>query len=230
MYVTSPVSIYRGAMSFPGPEDGKLSNCASHIYRVEAGKSVFREGDSADYIYEILEGVVRSSKVLCDGRRQVMSFGYPGDILGLSHDCHYHSDCDAVSDLRLRVFKRNACSVNTAKDPAFSDQLLKIAAAEVSSMQEHFLMLGRKSAVEKIASFLVALLNRQGEKVEGHICFDLPMKRSDIADFLGLTIETVSRTLTKLRKDGVIELPTAHKVCVVKPQLLCELAERDGDA
>ncbi len=226
MYVTSPINIYGNAELITSRFLAQDAALLSHVSHVDEGQPLFCEGDDADYIYEILEGVVRTSKLLSDGRRQVLSFGYPGDLVGLSHDRLYHSDCEAVSDVKLRVHHRNASSASFSKEPEFGSELLRFAAAEMNNMQEHFIMLGRKSATEKVASFLVTLLDRVGEKRECKCCFDLPMSRSDIADFLGLTIETISRTLTKLRSDGVIELPTKHRVCVCKPNVLRDLAEQ----
>ena len=227
MYVTSPINIFENAellsTRFLAEDAARLS----HISQIAAGQPLFCDGDDADYLYEILEGVVRTSKLLFDGRRQVLSFGYPGDIVGLSHDRVYHSDCEAVSDVKLRVHRKNAFSASFKTEPEFGRELLKFAAAEMKNMQEHFIMLGRKSATEKVASFLTALLDRVGETKNGKACFSLPMSRSDIADFLGLTIETISRTLTKLREDGVIELPSKNRVCVCKPQALRDLAERE---
>ncbi len=227
MYVTSPVGIFENSeIVLPRFVEAETAK-HWHFRTAEAGHRLFCEGDDAKYIYEIVEGVVRTSKLLFDGRRQILSFGYPGDLVGLSHDCFYHSDCEAVCDVKLRVHHKNACNTSIETEPEFGKKLLKFAAAEVNNMQEHFIMLGRKSATEKVASFLAALLDRVGEKDRSRTCFDLPMCRSDIADFLGLTIETISRTLTRLRADGVIELPKKHRVCVRNPAILRALAERE---
>lgn len=191
------------------------------------GDLVFCEGDESLFVYEVVEGVVRTSKILCDGRRQIISFGYPGDLVGISHDCRYHNDCEAISEVVVRVHRKNACSASVTSDPEFCDRLLKHSAGEMNAMQEHFMMLGRKSALERVASFLIVLMERVGAKEENGVAFDLAMSRSDIADFLGLTIETISRTLTRLRKEGVIDLPNAHHVVVRRSEHLRNLAERD---
>ncbi|MCR9139673.1 MAG: helix-turn-helix domain-containing protein [Alphaproteobacteria bacterium] len=226
MYVTSPIGIFEHSeIRLPHFVEAETAK-HSHFSTAEAGHRMFCEGDDAIYIYEILEGVVRTSKLLFDGRRQILSFGYPGDLVGLSHDCFYHSDCEAVCDVKLRVHHKNACHASIESEPEFAKKLLKFAASEVNNMQEHFIMLGRKSATEKVASFLLTLLDRVGEPKNCKTCFDLPMCRSDIADFLGLTIETISRTLTKLREDGVIELPKKHRVHVCNVPGLRALAER----
>lgn len=229
MYVTSPVMPCNSEVFFPVEKTDNIHEGTSQIKNLSAGQNLFHEADDAEYMYEVLEGVVRTSKVLIDGRRQVVNFGYPGDMIGLSHDSYYHCDCDAISDVKLRVIYKNFSRQSLALDPDLCAKLLQNAVAEVNHMQEHFMMLGCKSALEKIASFLVAIMDRQGEIKECGKCFDLPMSRSDIADFLGLTIETVSRNLTKIRKLGIIDLPTPQQVCVKKANALRELAEIDTE-
>lgn len=229
MYVTSPIMPHNSEIYFSGVTENEIYSGASQTKVMPTDSSLFHEGDDAEYLYEVLEGVVRNSKVLIDGRRQVLNFGYPGDIIGLSHDSYYHSDCDALSDVKLRVIHKNAFKDDMVSDPGFCAKLLQSAVAEVNHMQDHFMMLGCKSAMEKLASFLIAIMDRQSEVTECRKCFDLPMKRSDIADFLGLTIETISRNLTKLRKLGIIDLPTTQRVCVNKPTVLRELAESDTE-
>ena len=227
MYVTSPNHFFDAA---PIHVEEILENdieVTSAVRTFSAGSILFREGDPSDYVYEVIEGVLRSSKILCDGRRQIISFGYPGDILGISHNCIYHSDCEAISPVKVRIHYLNVCSTDFAKTPDFCDLMLKHTASEMNNMQEHFMMLGRKSAIEKVASFLSVLMDRVGNESDGTLTFDLPMSRSDIADFLGLTIETVSRTLTALRKRGVIELPSAHQVIVLKRGALRSCAEQE---
>jgi len=227
MYVTSPNHFFAvepaHVQKFLSAETGDRSITRT----IQAGNLLYCEGDKSPQVYEIIEGVVRSSKILRDGRRQVIAFGYPGDILGISHDCRHHSDCEAVSDVKVRVHRKNACSSNVNDEPQFCSMLLKHTASEMNNMQEHFMMLGRKSAHEKVSSFLTVLLDRVGEKGEGCAVFSIPMPRSDIADFLGLTIETVSRTLTKLRKEGVIDLPNPHQVKVLKLAALRACAEQN---
>ncbi len=226
MYVTSPVSIFKDSAAISG-DIGVGGAAHTPTINCSNGQPLFFEGDDAEHVYEIVEGVVRTSKILFDGRRQILSFGYPGDVVGLSHDRFYHCDCEAVSDVRLRVHQKNAFNTTVETDPSFFNQLLRYAASEVNHMQEHFIMLGRKSAMEKVASFLVALMGRVGENRDCRTCFDIPMPRSDIADFLGLSHETVSRTLTRLRIDGVIDMPSKHRVCVRHPSVLNALAEQE---
>ena len=110
-------------------------------------------------------------------------------------------------------------------DPQFANILLRYAVAELVNMQDHYVVLGRKSAMEKVASFLNVLQDRIGSENNGKVCFSLPMTRTDIADFLGLTIATVSRCFTKLRKEGIISLPHPHQVCVCNHDALAGLVE-----
>lgn len=225
MYVTAATSFRDHTNPIVFPMATGVRPEASSLRRLKAGQALFCEGDSADCVYQVVEGVVRTSKMLSNGRRQILAFGYPEDIVGLSHDQCYHSDCEAVSDTKLRVLRKNASSARFNFDVEICDQLLRHAAAEVSGMQDHFLMLGRKSAMEKIASFLLVLAQRTGTHTQGEVCVPLPMTRSDIADFLGLTVETVSRTLTKLKSGHVIRLPDHHSVCIRRMAALEDLAD-----
>jgi len=194
---------------------------------LKAGKPLFHEGDKAELVYQIVEGIMRTSKLQANGKRQIISFGYPGDIVGLSPDQVYHYECEAILDVKLRAIRKNAGTTRYENEPAICDLFLHHAAVEMANMQEHFMMLGCKSATEKIASFLLSLGERYGERVENNICFKLPMKRADIADFLGVTIETVSRTMTKFRKAGMIHLADAHTVCIVDMAALKISAEAE---
>lgn len=227
MFVTAPNHVFDAAPLHATAIVAKNFESGAATRTFHSGDPVFCEGDDSLFVYEVVEGVVRTSKILCDGRRQIISFGYPGDLIGISHDCRYHNDCEAISEVVVRVHRKNACSASITSDPQFCDRLLKHSAGEMNSMQEHFMMLGRKSALERVASFLIVLMERVGTREESGTAFDLPMSRSDIADFLGLTIETISRTLTRLRKEGVINLPNAHHVVVQRSEQLRNLAERD---
>lgn len=190
------------------------------------GETLFAEGDDANYIYEVVTGVVRLARVTINGRRQVIAFGLPGDLLGFPDNGRYHTDCDVIEAAEVRVHPKrilDACTDN----PALHRYLVNAAMAEISAMQDHFLMLGRKSASEKTAAFLCVLLARIGTVSQGVSTLHLPMCRSDIADFLGLTTETVSRTISQFRAKGVLELQTAQDLIVRDPDALRRLSELD---
>lgn len=192
--------------------------------RLKTGSYLYFEGDEVERLYQIESGVVRLTRVLEDGRRQVIAFGYPGDIIGFPAQGVHHTDCDALVDTQLTPISRKALDDSTL-DPALHTALLKAALHEISAMQDHFMMLGRKSASEKVASFLSVLLDRIGDTETSPPVIDLPMSRSDIADFLGLTTETVCRCITALRKAEVIRLVGPSKVEVLSPRSLAQRAE-----
>ncbi|MEM6375413.1 MAG: helix-turn-helix domain-containing protein [Pseudomonadota bacterium] len=187
--------------------------------RIQAGSYLFYEGDAVERLYEVVSGVLRLTRLLEDGRRQVIAFGYPGDIIGFPAGSCHHTDCDAITDATLRCYRSSALETGDG-DPELHAKLLRAALAEISAMQDHFMMLGRKSAAERVASFLCALTERNGQQIGAYQQITLPMSRADIADFLGLTIETVSRCFTALRKSGTIALDGSQKVIVLNEAAL----------
>lgn len=192
--------------------------------RLKPGAYLYFEGDEVEWLYQVTSGVLRLTRLLADGRRQVIAFGYPGDIVGFPADDLHHTDCEALTDVRLQPFRR--AHLESAKgDAALHSALLQAALREISAMQDHFMMLGRKSAAEKLASFLCVLSERVGENLGAYRQVDLPMSRSDIADFLGLTTETVSRTFTQLRKSRIIAINNIHTIIIQRPTALLGLAE-----
>ncbi len=193
-----------------------------------AGSYLYYEGDTVAYLYLIKSGVVRLTRVLEDGRRQVIAFGYPGDIVGFPASGCHHTDCDALVETRLQLIKRTYLD-DAGTNPTMHRALLEAAMHEISAMQDHFMMLGRKCAPEKVASFLKTLVERCCDANSRDITVDLPMSRTDIADFLGLTTETVSRCFTALRKDGVIRLKGVHRVEVLSWAALEARASGDKD-
>jgi CRP-like cAMP-binding protein len=215
MYVTLPVA-------FEGGENGvrlpprAVQTAPAHL---KPGACLFREGDQVNRLYQVLSGVVRLARVLEDGRRQVVSFGYPGDLVGFPNAGLHHSDCEALTEARLQPY-RIALLEDGEGDPGLHRILLQHALREMSALQDHLMMLGRKSAVEKLSSFLFVLLHRPGNEAQ----ISLPMSRADIADFLGLTTETVSRVFTQLRKRGVIGFKGTQNLIVLKPDDLEALA------
>jgi CRP/FNR family nitrogen fixation transcriptional regulator len=168
---------------------------------------VFGENEPADYLYKLVSGSVRSYKVLVDGRRQIGAFYVPGDIFGLeSGDAHTFS-AEAVSDCKILVIKRSAVMNLAARDPEVARQMWAAIARELTRVQAHSLLL-IKTAQERVASFLLEMADR----VPADGLVELPMSRQDIADYLGLTIETVSRTLTHLEKTAAIGVPSSRRI------------------
>lgn len=196
---------------------------------VESHASLFLEGDEAEFVYEVMEGVVCCYSMLANGRRQVLSFSFPGDLIGLVQgDVHRYST-EALCPTRVRCIPKSLLLKTAAERPELGQKLLEFATTRLAVMQDHFVMLGRKSALEKVASFLLILANNAGGADSESVTFNLPMTRADIADYLGLTLETVSRTLTKLKSMGAIDLPQPQKVVVRDVFELEELAESDDE-
>lgn len=193
------------------------------------GQSLFDEEDDAQYAYNLVEGTIRLYKLLPDGRRQITGFAIPGDFLGLSSRGHYAYSAEAVSGAALCRFKRSDLQRLFEKFPAMEHRVLSMANDELAAAQDQMLLLGRKTPMEKVASFLLTLnkrLERVGRKAEQ---LALPMTRADIADFLGLTVETVSRTFSKLRSSKIIALPTPDQVQLLDRRRLETVASGDID-
>ena len=205
--------------------DGAIA--ASGTRRLDPLTPLFREGDETVNFYEILEGVARAYKIFPDGRRQIVAFAFAGDIVGFGHGDSYRFDCDVITTVRVRAIPRSSLLRAMRDRPELGEKLLNVAAGEVASMQDLSILLCRKTAVERIATFLLSMAAKQGGSAIGQR-LPLPMCRADIADFLGLTIETVSRNMTKLRAMRVIDLPDRGGFVLRNPMRLRELAECEG--
>lgn len=224
MYVTLSID---SAVAISETESGltRRTQVPSHPEKEYAvGTHLFREGDYAAHVYEVKSGVLRLTRVLENGRRQVIAFGLPGDIIGFPNGDQHHTDCDVIASAEVIAHRRSALETGEG-DPQTHQRLLKAALREISAMQDHFMMLARKSAMEKVASFLTVLSQRTGVPIGNYTCFSLPMSRADIADFLGLTIETVSRSFSVLRKNGTITLETPQTVLVRDMQSLLDASQ-----
>jgi CRP/FNR family transcriptional regulator, nitrogen fixation regulation protein len=169
---------------------------------------IYGEGEAADYLYKVVTGTVRSCKLLDDGRRQVTAFHMPGEIFGLEVGDTHSLSAEAIADSAIIVVKRNAILTLAARDVDIARQLWTLTARELQRMQDHMLILGCTGAKERVAGFLLQLAKRCSDSNE----IKLPMSRQDIADYLGLAIETVSRTMTQLENDATITLPTSRRV------------------
>lgn len=176
------------------------------------GEAIFREGDEAGFLFNITAGVVKLSKLLSDGRQQITGFLFPGDFLGFAFLNRYGCTAEAVTGVRLCQFPRRAFEALLDDFPALEREMLQRASHELAAAQEQMLLLGRKSAEERLATFLQMMAERIGGP-DG--AFELPMSREEIADFLGLTVETISRTMTRLRKGGVLALPSPQQVVLL---------------
>ncbi len=210
------------------PLDNEALTAVEHIATrrtFESGDCIFDEGEPARHVFNVTEGAVKIFKLLADGRRQVTGFLFAGDFLGLASDEAYAYSAEAVSTTRVCRFQRRQLDEMLQRYPLMERRLLDIASNELAQAQEQMLLLGRKTAKERIASFLLLLSRRarQGGRQENPVT--VPMSRSDIADYLGLTTETVSRTFTKLKSEGLIELLREGRVRLADKGTLTEIAE-----
>jgi len=176
---------------------------------------IYGEGERAEYVYKVLSGSVRAYKVLCDGRRQITAFYLPGDVFGIESGDEHANSAEAIDKATILVVRRNSVFSSAERNGEVARQLWSITAAELKRSQNHALLL-IKTAKERIAAFLLEM----AERLVGKGCVELPMSRQDIADYLGLTIETVSRTLTQLSAGSTIQLLASRRIVLRNPSQL----------
>ena len=182
---------------------------------VPMGHGFIAEGDSANSFYNITHGTARLFKLLPDGRRQITGFAGPGTFLGLAAQDTYSFGAEALEPVRLCRFSRSGLNDLMEDFPSLEQRLLQVACSELVMAQEKMLLLGRKTARERLATFLIGRVSQGAHCPHDHTpntTLNLPMSRSDIADYLGLTIETVSRTLTQLENSAAIAVPTSRRI------------------
>lgn len=189
------------------------------------GSCFVAEGGKADAFYNITSGTVRLFKLLPDGRRQITGFAGVGSFIGLAVSDMFTFSAEAIDLVHYCRFSRPRLRALLDDFPAMEQKLLEVTSSELMAAQEQMLLLGRKTARERLASFLIAESRQNAGCRMPRRQFALPMTRGDIADYLGLTIETVSRTLTRLRQEGLIEIPSAGDIVIVDRDGLETLAE-----
>jgi CRP/FNR family nitrogen fixation transcriptional regulator len=225
---TSPnVPAFSGVTSRPAPTSNcseKGSPLAQYMQLAGASMSfarnaeIFGENEPADYVYSVISGSVRTYKILNDGRRQISGFYLPGDVFGLEFGDDHAFSAEAIADSKVVVVKRSALNALAERDPAIGRDLFAITGRELRRVQDHLILLV-KTARERVVSFLLEMAERAGgEKVVA-----LPMPRQDIADYLGLTIETVSRTLTSLEGSAAIDILTSRRIALLNRTALNRL-------
>lgn len=171
---------------------------------------IFAEGEGGGYVYKLVSGVVRVSKLLPDGRRQISAFHLPGDMFGFEIDDIHHASAEAVVPVKVVAYKWHRLLSATVSS-GFVHELLNRTMIGLRQTQDHLLLLGRKNALERLAAFLLDMVRRSGSGRK----LQLAMPRHDIADYLGLTLETVSRMFAELKQAEVIELESARRVSVL---------------
>jgi CRP/FNR family transcriptional regulator len=194
--------------------------------KLAPGQTLFHEGDPATRVFTLTVGTLKLYKLLADGRRQITGFLHPGDFLGISVDDEHAFSAEALEDAQLCWFPRARFDDFVDGHAAMERELYRMAAHELAAAQQQFVLLGRKTAIERIASFVI-LLEQRAQRSERHPSplVHLPMSRSDIADYLGLTKETVSRVISALRRDRVIRLAALDVIQILDRYKLEQLAE-----
>lgn len=217
-----PALSLRPAMTAPAMRrPGSVAGAEPLPRLFRAKEMVFLEGEPAKFIYLVTEGTVRLLRTTPDGRRQLVGFACPGDWLAVGTGETYSHTAEALRDSRLKPMSRAEFDRRMSDDRSFVAQMMEVGAATLRQAEELLILLGQRSALEKVASFLLSYASRVGAD-DGEI--RLPMDRTDIADYLGLTIETVSRKFTQLKRAGVIALPTPSCVRIRDEEALQDIA------
>lgn len=190
------------------------------VQTIAQDQEIFCEGGNADYFFKVVSGVVRTCKFLADGRRQIDAFYVVGDIFGFETSGLHKLSAEAVTPCTVIAYRRTKVDILADCDKTLSVELLNFAMRGMAKAQEHSLLLGRRGAMEKVAGFLLAWAGNSSNRKT----IALAMTRQDIADYLGLTIETVSRTLSQLERDHVIDLPSARQIQLRNLEMLEDLA------
>ena len=180
--------------------------------KVNAGEAIFHEGDEAVYFYKVATGSVRLVKAVADGHRQICDFNLAGDLIGFSNATEHEFTAEAIQDCTLIRYRRKDANTLIRSDAVFACELQTLTAKGLSSAYAHMVRLCHRSAYDRVAWFLLSMAER-AEDEDGWI--DLPMTRVDIADYLGMAHETVSRAFTQLKKSRVIVEPTLNRIKLV---------------
>jgi CRP/FNR family transcriptional regulator, nitrogen fixation regulation protein len=219
MFVPFTGSTYSDALDRPGSTAGNLASSGRldtliALEQIGSRRSFARneeiaaEGDPADCWFKVVSGTVRLCKLLADGRRHIAEFYFSGDCFGLENTPERLFSAEAVSDVVVMRYPRRATERLVDADPSLARVLRDMTLRDLANAQIRMLMLGRMNAPERVATFLLDMFERR----DARRVLDLPMSRNDIADYLGLTIETVCRALSAFKRDGVIDIPTPHRI------------------
>ena len=184
----------------PEPQSGSPVRINLNEFSYRKGAEIFGEKEPANYVYQVESGAVRSYKLLSDGRRQIGAFHLVGDIFGLEIGTEHRFTAEAIIDTTVRLLKRRSLELVAQHDVKVAHNLLSMTTSNLRHAEDHMLLLGRKTSLERVAAFLIEMDRRS--TAAGILA--LPMCRRDIADYLGLTLETVSRALSRLHELGVL--------------------------
>jgi len=217
------------------PARGPVDPAATDLDRIGSlqvaarGATLVEEGDPADHVFKVVSGALRTVRLLPDGRRSVIDFVLPGDFFGMAENGTYAHSLEVLADGSFIRYPKKQLRDVLNNDPQAGRTFLNLMCEQLSAAQDRLLTLCRKSAVERIASFLLGMADRSpAQGTAASVVVKLPMNRADIADYLGLTIETVSRVLTQLRERNLIEVPTVNQVILRDCERLAAIGEGEA--
>jgi CRP/FNR family nitrogen fixation transcriptional regulator len=182
-------------------------------------EEIYGEDERAEYVYQVIRGAVRTYKLLSDGRRQIGAFHLPGDVFGLDPGSSHRLTAEAITDTTVRLVKRRSLEAAAESNVQVARNLWTMTAGDLRRAEDHMLLLGRKTAMERVATFLLEMDRRLAKA--GMMA--LPMCRRDIGDYLGLTLETVSRTLSHLNDEGILVFSGARQIVLRNRQRLADM-------
>jgi CRP/FNR family nitrogen fixation transcriptional regulator len=211
---------YSNVIPCPAPARGAFGAMEAMGSQMKFGpnEEIFGEGEPAEYVYKVVKGAVRTYKILCDGRRQIGGFYLPGDIFGLEIGKEHQFSAEAINNVTVLVVRRSAIISLAERDCDAARELWSFTGRELNRVQQQLLLLV-KSAQQRVAAFLLEMSTR----LNATDAIELPMSRQDIADYLGLTIETVSRTMTQLASEHTIGLQSSRRIVLRNSRMLRQL-------
>jgi CRP/FNR family transcriptional regulator, nitrogen fixation regulation protein len=209
--VTPPIDQFSVIASFSG--------VVATEYSYRKDEEIYGEGEPCEYVYQVICGAVRTYKLLNDGRRQIGAFHLPGDVFGLDAGSTHRLTAEAIADTTVRLVMRRSLEAAAGSNVQVAHNLWTMTASDLRHAEDHMLLLGRKTATEKVATFLLEMDRRLAKA--GMMA--LPMCRRDIGDYLGLTLETVSRTLSQLSDQGILMFSSARQIVLRNRQRLADM-------
>ena len=224
---SAPASLVRSS-----PERNSVEQlyCFSSIRNYKAKDAIFYEGDDSDHLFEVIAGVVKLCKLTSDGRCQITGFLYPGQLLGLERTGTYFQTAEAVTKAKIRRYPRATIENLLDLDPNLRKRLMTSVLNELAAAQDQILLPGCKSAIQKVASFLLRFSEHSKDFGEDTDWIYMPLRRRDIAEYLGLSSETISRMLGRLKKQKIVStLCGGKRIMILDDDSLLELAEGDMD-
>jgi CRP/FNR family nitrogen fixation transcriptional regulator len=199
-----------------------IATCSGLIateFSYRKDEEIYGEGEPAEYVYQVIRGAVRTYKLLNDGRRQIGAFHLAGDVFGLDPGATHRLTAEAIGDTTVRLVKRRSLEVAAGSNVKVAHHLWTMTAGDLRHAEDHMLLLGRKTAMEKVAAFLLEMDRRLAKAG----IMALPMCRRDIGDYLGLTLETVSRALSQLNDQGILVFSSARQIVLRNRQRLADM-------